>query len=426
MISDGVTLGAYRVLHKLGEGGMGAVYVAEHALLGRRAAIKVLLPALSQDQEIVQRFFNEARAVTQIADPGIVQLFDFGFHTDGSAYIVMELLAGEPLDRRLTRLGRIAPVDVLRIARQLSTSLHAAHRKGIIHRDLKPENIFLVGDPAVTGGERAKILDFGIAKLTGDEPGRLKTRTNMVMGTPVFMSPEQCRGAGSVDHRSDIYSLGCVMMMMLTGRPPFEAEGSGELIAAHLREPPPLASSRLPGLPGVLDDLMHRCLAKSPDARFQTMAELAEALAAVEQLLLSPGVPPAPTRTTLGAASGQLTPGPRPKRDLAMLGVGIAVIAGAVVFAMTRGPGAPAATPAARSVATPAAKPAPPPPPADAGAAPAAQIVSAPPKAARPAHVAVERPPAHRHTKPPRHAAQGGSSRVQPAPSDLAPVDRGD
>src|SRR5215510_6594604 len=184
---------------------MGAVFLAEHTLIGRRAAIKVLLPALSQQREIVDRFFNEARATTSIPDPGIVQVFDFGFNVDGSAYIVMEFLEGEPLDKRLTRLGLLAASDALRITRQVSGSLGAAHARGIVHRDLKPDNIFMVRDPEAPGGERPKILDFGIAKLGGDNPSRMRTQTGALMGTPVYMSPEQCRGAGLVDHRSDIY-----------------------------------------------------------------------------------------------------------------------------------------------------------------------------------------------------------------------------
>src|SRR5947209_6847736 len=161
---------------------MGAVYMAEHQLIGRRAAIKVLLPELSSRREIVDRFFNEARATTAVSDPGIVQVFDFGFHQDGSAYIVMELLEGEPLDLRLKRLGLVHASEALRITRQVSGSLAAAHTRGIVHRDLKPDNIFMVRDPEAIGGERPKILDFGIAKLTGNDPGKMRTRTGAVMG----------------------------------------------------------------------------------------------------------------------------------------------------------------------------------------------------------------------------------------------------
>src|SRR5678815_1043091 len=179
-------IGAYRIQRKLGEGGMGAVYLAEHALLGRQAAIKVLLPALSAQQEVVNRFFNEARSTTSIADPGIVQVFDFGYHTDGSAYIVMEFLDGEALDRRLARLGRLPVAEALRMCRQIASSLAAAHAQGIIHRDLKPENIFLVPDGEVSSGERSKILDFGIAKLSDNNPGKIKTHTGALMGTPFY------------------------------------------------------------------------------------------------------------------------------------------------------------------------------------------------------------------------------------------------
>src|SRR5690348_7434221 len=184
----GSQIGAYRVLHQIGEGGMGSVWLAEHAMLGRRAAIKVLRPEYSHREEIVTRFFNEARAATSIGDPGIVQIFDFGQHTDGSAYIVMELLDGEPLDKRLERVGTLGLPDALRLMRQVASTLGAAHARGIVHRDLKPENIFIVRDPEVTSGERAKVLDFGIAKLGGDQSG-VKTQTAALMGTPVYMSP---------------------------------------------------------------------------------------------------------------------------------------------------------------------------------------------------------------------------------------------
>src|SRR5262245_37966140 len=253
---------------------MGAVYLAEHALIGRRAAIKVLLPELSLRREIVDRFFNEARATTSISDPGIVQIFDFGFHTDNSAFIVMEFLEGEPLDLRLKLTGILPVGDAVRTTRQAAGSLAAAHARQIVHRDLKPDNIFMVRDPEAMGGERPKILDFGIAKLSSDEPGRMRTRTGAVMGTPVYMSPEQCRGAGKVDHRSDIYSLGCVLYHLIAGRPPFDYEGMGEIFSAHMHEPPPPASSFVRALPLGMEELLQRALAKSVDQRFQTMQEL--------------------------------------------------------------------------------------------------------------------------------------------------------
>jgi len=277
-------VGAYRVLAMIGEGGMGTVYLAEHTLLGRRAAIKVLRPSLSEDAEVVERFFNEARAVTQIADPGIVQIFDFGHHADRSAFIVMELLEGEPMDKRIERMGGLPLVDCLRFLRLICASLAVAHARGIVHRDLKPENLFIVRDSAVPGGERIKILDFGIAKLSRDQPGGFKTRTGVLLGTPAYMSPEQCRGSGELDPRSDIYALGCVVFAMVTGRPPFTGT-AGELIAAQLLQPPPLVVSRIAGFPAVVDELLQRCLRKDPEERFSSMLELGAACDRADQML---------------------------------------------------------------------------------------------------------------------------------------------
>jgi serine/threonine-protein kinase len=262
---------------------MGAVYLGQHTLLGRRAAIKVLLPALSARPDVVNRFFNEARALTSISDPGIVQVFDFGYHTDGSAFIVMEHLEGERLDQRLARLRRFSVPEALRLCRQLAGSLATVHAEHIIHRDLKPENIFLVLDKEVASGERSKILDFGISKLSDDPPGKLKTNTGVLMGTPMYMSPEQCRGLAEIDHRLDIYALGCVLFHLLTGRPPFEGEGTGDVISAHIREPASAPSSRVAGIPPSVDALVLRCLAKAPADRYQTMDELAAAIELVVQ-----------------------------------------------------------------------------------------------------------------------------------------------
>jgi len=255
---------------------MGFVFVGEHTLLGRRAAIKTLQPTMSANHEVAERFFNEARAISAISDPGVIQIFDFGYHVDGTAYLVMELLEGETLANRIDQLGRLPLGHALRIARQIAGSLAAAHARDIVHRDLKPENVFLVRDPEAEGGERTKILDFGICKV-GTQHAAL-TQAGTMIGTPVYMSPEQCRGAGEVDHRSDIYAFGCLMFHMITGRPPFLGEAPGELIAAHLREDPPPASRYVLELPVAIDAVLARCLAKSPADRFASMTELQDVI----------------------------------------------------------------------------------------------------------------------------------------------------
>src|SRR5262245_16981393 len=179
---EGTQIGAYRIVKPLGAGGMSQVFVGEHALLGRRAAIKLLRPRLSRQSDVVRRLFNEARIMTALASPGIVQVFDFGFHTDGSAYIVMELLDGETVDARLARQGPVPVHQALRLVRQVASALCTAHARGVVHRDLKPENIFLARDAEAAGGERAKVLDFGIAKLLGDTA--IATGETVVLGTP--------------------------------------------------------------------------------------------------------------------------------------------------------------------------------------------------------------------------------------------------
>ncbi len=344
-VNVGSNIGQYRIVRKIGAGGMGSVFVGEHILLGRRAAIKTLLPALSVQREIVDRFFTEARATSAISDPGVVQIFDFGYHVDGTAYIVLELLEGESLAARLDRLGKLPIAEALRIARQVAGALAAAHAQDIVHRDLKPENIFLIHDAEAQGGERAKILDFGICKLGLDDS--TTTQSGAVLGTPVYMSPEQCRGAGGVDQRADIYALGCGLFHMLTGRPPFECEGAGDFIVAHLQTPAPAPSTFNALLPEAVDELVLRCLKKAAEDRFQTMAELQIAIEAVlgtlctptaiaipvpALLALGPGYKssydanfgtrlptkdtranrprafPTPTPTTLGSANGQSRP----------------------------------------------------------------------------------------------------------------------
>lgn len=278
MTMRGTCVGNYQIIRKLGEGGMGAVYLGQHQLLGRTAAIKTLLPELCQKPELVQRFFNEARAVTAVKHPGIIELYDFGFQTDGTAYITMEFLDGEPLQDRLRRCGAVPENVAVDITWQLAHALSAAHGQGIIHRDLKPDNIFLVPDPEI--GERVKILDFGIAKLASDEQaGKRTTRTGMILGTPLYMSPEQCCGAGNVTHSADLYALGCILFELVCGRTPFVHEGSGAIMGAHIYESPPSPRSLQPDLSPALEAVILRLLGKKPEDRFASTEELLHALA---------------------------------------------------------------------------------------------------------------------------------------------------
>ncbi len=280
----GETVGSYRVTQKVAVGGMGTVYRAEHALIGKPAAVKVLHPELRGNQEVVQRFFNEAKATTQIKHPGIVEIFDFGYLPTGDGYIVMEFLEGESLARRLETGGKMSEGEAALLMRSVCSALGAAHGKGIIHRDLKPDNIFLCPDPDAPTGERPKLLDFGIAKLNVGLTGpQNATKTGAVMGTPTYMSPEQCRGTGEVDARSDLYSIGCMFYEMVTGRPPFDNMAAGELIGAHLFIEP--VSPRTTGatISDACESLIMQLLSKQPAKRVQTAQELGRRFAEIAQ-----------------------------------------------------------------------------------------------------------------------------------------------
>jgi serine/threonine-protein kinase len=391
----GETIGNYRLTGKLSEGGMGIVYRAEHALLGRAAAIKLILPVWSEDRDIVQRFFNEARVTSSMRHPGIVEIFDFGYHTDGRAYLVMELLAGEPLSHRLAKVGRLEAHVAVRVARSVAGALAAAHARGVIHRDLKPDNVFLVPDADVAGGERPKLLDFGIAKLADARSSAGQTRTGLVMGTPAYMSPEQCRGSGEIDARADLYSLGCILYELLGGRPPFVAEGSGELIGAQLFVAPDPLRAHLPSVDPTLESLVMRLLEKDPARRPPGALDVVAELTSIAADLPAPSGWKVLAPTTLGAAAGATTTPPVAARQgrwriAAAAIVASAVAAGILAASAERGPSAP---PPAEGKAAAAPLPSPPPPPS-------------PPPLPPPPPPAVPDPPpkphAKRRPKPPR------------------------
>jgi serine/threonine-protein kinase len=271
----GEQFGNYRVLSLLGEGGMGAVYLAEHPGIGRRVAVKVLHREYVSDEQVLGRLLNEARAANAIRHPNIIEILDSGMRSDGTPYLVMELLEGESLGMRIRRVGKLPMRDAVEFAYQTASALGAAHKKGIVHRDLKPDNLYITINPHEAGRELIKVLDFGIAKLQQQGQGdSVRTRTGTLMGTPIYMSPEQCRGTRSVDHRSDIYSLGVILYEMLIGQPPFVSEGFGDLINMHLNVPPPSPRQTRPEIPDALDALVLKMLAKNPEDRYADMTAL--------------------------------------------------------------------------------------------------------------------------------------------------------
>ena len=269
-LPPGTRVGEYEIEGVLGEGGMGKVYAAVHPVIAKRAAVKVLHPEMSVNRGAVERFIQEARAVNQIGHPNIVDIFAFGTLPDGRCYFVMEHLRGVSLRARIDQHPPTI-IESLAILDSITIALEAAHEKGIIHRDLKPDNIFLVdvrGAPPTV-----KLLDFGIAKLLGNEDNRAqRTRTGNVLGTPAYISPEQARGQG-VDYRTDIYALGGVAYEMLTGQLPYPADNSADMLAKHLYEPPPSVRAVAPHVPGELDQLITRMMAKEV-ARRPTLAEV--------------------------------------------------------------------------------------------------------------------------------------------------------
>ncbi|MBA3397922.1 MAG: serine/threonine protein kinase [Deltaproteobacteria bacterium] len=290
----GETLGNYRIISEIGQGGMGVVYLAEHTLLGRKAAVKLLRNDVAA--ELVERFFTEARAAATLRHPGLVDVYDYG-HDAGGSYIVMEFLGGESLAERLEHEPRLPLPLACAITRSVANAIHVAHDLGIVHRDLKPANIFLVPDAEASSGVRPKVLDFGIAKLMRDrEPRSVQTHSGALIGTPRYMSPEQCKSARSVDGRADIYSLGCIFYEMLLGAAPFAYDTWAELVAAHLHEQPRRPIDVDPTLPPAVDALLVKMLQKRPEDRPGSMEELSQAL---EVVLRETGG--APTRMTPAA-----------------------------------------------------------------------------------------------------------------------------
>jgi serine/threonine-protein kinase len=380
MIGIGQTVGNYRLTAKLGEGGMGVVFRAEHPVIARRAALKAIHPDVALSPEVISRFVNEAKVISQIGHENIVDVTDFGRTPEGEFYFIMEYLSGESLAEAIHRGGAMPPARALAIAAQIAGALDASHARGVIHRDLKPENVFLV--PRAGTRDFVKVLDFGLAKLTsGDAESARPEHGGTIMGTPYYMAPEQCEGRSEIDGRADVYALGCILFELLTGMVPFGGESSGEILVKQVTMRPPAARGLVGGLPEALDAILHRALAKDPADRFPSMAAFRAAMldpvgtagAAPEAVLddlservrsaqprprgeMAPGGPRPPgTRTTFREGMGAIatdpgvTPGPTRHGRAWLLAAGAA--AALVAFAAARTTPAP---PAARAASAPA------------------------------------------------------------------------
>ena len=264
--------GTFHLERLLGRGGMGAVYLAREPALDRLVAIKVLPPERAQSSDLRERFRREARTAAQLSHPNIVPLLTFG-EDDGLMYFVMGYVEGETLSARVQREGRLEVGEAVRVLSELAQALSYAHGRAVVHRDVKPDNVLLEQPKSVV-----RLTDFGVAK--GIAAASSLTTEGSVIGTPLFMSPEQASGRVDVDARTDIYSLGAVAFTLLTGRPPFEGRSASEIMRQHLTRDAPRMRDQVPGIPAAIDDAVRRCLAKEPSARFPDAIEFASALSA--------------------------------------------------------------------------------------------------------------------------------------------------
>jgi len=280
----GTTVGNYELRECIGTGGMGAVFLAENPTVESQVAIKVLHESHLTDEAIVSRLVDEARAVNMVGHQGLVRIHDCHTQEGLGLYLAMELLRGQTLFERYNARGPFPPYLTARLLRQAASALVAAHDAGIIHRDLKPSNVFLVDDAEVVGGLRVKLLDFGVAKLLGDDdPMGERTATGMIIGSPQYMSPEQCLDSKGVDPRTDLFSLGAIGYVLLSGQLPFPGQSIGQVLLAHRRgEAPPLRQLR-PEVPPELEAVLMRALAREREQRIPTAQEMEQQLEQVVQ-----------------------------------------------------------------------------------------------------------------------------------------------
>lgn len=283
----GTTIGRFKITRTIGHGGMGTVYEALQEAIGYRAAVKVLGAAIAQDprqKQYVERFLDEARAVNLINHPGVVRIFDYGETADRTVYIMMEFLEGKTLAHRILDgtkdpSKRATFRQAMRLIHNVASAMAQAHERGILHRDLKPENLVVISDPDMPGGERVKILDFGLARFL-DSPER-RTTAGIALGTPLYMSPEQCFGS-ALDGKSDVYSLGAIFYEVLTGAPPFMDTDQAKLMLQHVNRAPKQLREVVPGIPEDMAALAHAMLSKEPGNRPE-MREVTERLDRLER-----------------------------------------------------------------------------------------------------------------------------------------------
>jgi serine/threonine-protein kinase len=409
----------YRIVRKIGEGGMGAVYQAEHALIEKKIALKILFQDLTRRPDLIARFLQEAKSASRIGHENVIDISDFGQSPEGLVFIAMEFLDGQDLGKTLKQVGAIPWERSRPILMQIAKGLRAAHGNGIIHRDMKPENVYLIqreGRP-----DFVKVLDFGIAKIVNDDAGGpALTQTGMIFGTPEYMSPEQAQGS-TPDHRVDVYAVGCIMYHMLTGQVPFTADNFMGILTKHLLEQPVPPRKRRPDMPITpeVEAICLRAMEKERDKRFPDMDAFYRALGAAgdfafepSQVFVAPRPPKAslkyPTlaalnqenresRTAIGVSGtfederlgrpggGDEAPAGSRKPLVIAAVVGAALIGvGALVFALKPSSKAAAPEPAAAAATPAAAKP------AAAAAAPTPAAVTPPAGATPPAAAPVE------------------------------------
>ncbi|MDP3276256.1 MAG: serine/threonine-protein kinase [Deltaproteobacteria bacterium] len=318
----------YELIEKIGEGGMGVVWLARDRRLETDVAVKVLHSALVGDEHAALRLRNEARAAAKIAHPGICRVTDVAEH-EGAPFLVMELLRGVSLADRLASDGPMAPLDAVRVVREVLSALEAAHREGVLHRDLKPENVFLCDDDL----RSVKLLDFGVAKILGDHERVKLTRSGALIGTPAYMSPEQARGH-STDERSDLWSTGVMLYEMLAGALPYESQNYQGMLVAIATEPPIALSKRCPSVDPALEAIVSRALTVDSSARVASATELLGELAAWQARQEGLGLSDRPLHNTPRARTGRRSPTPklltlrdptveRPSRRWLLLSLGV-------------------------------------------------------------------------------------------------------